>query len=221
MEWTAGEEQTLVSMAKTHSASLIAEAIGRSRNAVLGKAHRLGLSLQVDGLQKPRKARAKLPGHHLLRRSRPKGSCAFSLTQRAGALAALMAGASQGVAVGLIGASKQSLTKNWRHDPAVQAKASEILARALAEAKAAAESRTRLVRLQHEAAMAHNRRVLAGWGERNRSIVMRKLNGEALAVIGRDLGITRERCRQILVKAREQGVIAPPGVNLHNDRTVH
>lgn len=225
--WTTDRISQLEAMASSKTGTEIAQALGVTRNAVLGAAHRHGIKLcsprgsrdfsAMGRMSRGRKG-TKVPLGHPSRRARPARCAAYSLKERAGAVAAVLAGASYNTAASLVGASKVTVDKLWRRDPEVLAKAQEIFERAHREASARMEARRRLLSLQTETVMAHNRRVLAGWGERNRTMVLRKCAGETLAVIGSDYGLTRERVRQILVRAIQQGILAPPGVNLQNDR---
>lgn len=226
MEWTVEKHARLVSMAPHQTATEIGDALGCSRNAVLGRANRNGISLASEhkaarvfayrGGGRPKGT--KLPDDHPSRRSRPKGSHAFSLRQRAAVLAAQMAGASWARAASIVGASKQSAYQNWRHDPQVVAAARAILDEAHKDALQKKANRKRLLLLASAAVAEHNNRVLAGWGERNRTFVLRKLAGESLSSIAADYGLTRERVRQILMRAIDQGLRSPPGVNLLRDR---
>lgn len=230
MAWTKQQHETLARMAPDHSAREIAKALGITRNGVLGRAHRYGISINPN---RDRHAFArgnnhstggrrgkKLPEGHPATRSRPRGSHAFSLEQRAAALAARMAGASWRKSAELVGASAQILAKHWSQDPSVIGRATELFNQARAEALRVRLVRQRLLALEASAVAQHNARILSGWGERNRRWVERKLKGESLAAIAADFGVTRERVRQVLMRAVEQGLRSPPGVNLVRDRRV-
>lgn len=232
MIWTAEADAIVEQMAPDHTAAQIAKRLGTTRNAVLGRSFRRGLSLYHPNKSATPEQMAErgrlgssgrkgktLPVGHPSLHSRTKGSSAFSLRQRAGAVAALMAGSGYRLAAEIAGGSKVTLYKIWRFDPVVRAEAERIYAAAHADASARLAERRRMLDLQHNAAMAHNRRLLSEWGERNRSIVLRRCAGETLAAIGGDYGVTRERVRQICDRAIAQGLIAPPGINLRNDRS--
>lgn len=228
MLWTPEAHGRMIDMAPRHTATEIGAALGCSRNAVLGRANRHGVSLASDlkterahtfkrgGPGRPKGIR--LPEDHPSRRGRPRGSHVFSLKQRAAVIAAQMAGASWAKSAALIGASKQSAYLNWRHDPQVIAAALDVLAEAREHAAQQKRTRHRLQSLAAAAVAEHNNRVLTGWGDRNRTWVLRKLSGEPLSAIAADYGVTRERVRQILMKAVGQGLKSPPGINLLRDR---
>lgn len=229
--WTSEMHQKLVDLAPTHTARQIADEIGGvTRNAVLGRAHRNGVALKSEegkrrgfsSGQRPKVTGGRkgkfLPADHPCCKSRPRGAHAFSLEQRAGAVAARMAGASLNRSAKMVGAGFQILRQKWMHDPVVVERAKEILLQARADATREKEMRLSLLRARTAAVKAHNTSVLSGWGDRNRIWVERKLEGESLSSIAADYGVTRERVRQVLMRAVAQGLKSPPDINLLRDR---
>lgn len=59
LPWTQPEIETLARMWPSHQASEVAKALNRSRNAVIGKANRLGLERKISG--PTRKAASCIP----------------------------------------------------------------------------------------------------------------------------------------------------------------
>jgi hypothetical protein len=106
------------------SANQFAEAWGTTRNAVLGRAFRLGVSLRKAPTPRvitPRSGRG---------RGRPP---VFTNSQRSAAVAAVLAGATYRRAARLIGASDCSVW-NWSRNPETLGAAYRILAMAKADA---------------------------------------------------------------------------------------
>lgn len=210
------------------TSSEIAAELRVTRSAVLGKAHREGVKLPITdekianraarfgnrkGIKRPTQPEAWV-GY----RSRPFGGAAFTEAERLLAVAQYMAGMSGNRAARSVGASPQTLRKLWMQDVALVKKAAGIVEQARLDAKARAEKAEDERHRRTRAIMAQNEPILARLGTRDRDIVTRKLQGENLEAIGRSLGITRERCRQILMRAVGWGIVAPPGIQLTNNR---
>lgn len=229
--WTTAEANTLREMANAgRTGTEIAEALGKTRNAILGYCHRNGVRLpwtaekkaaQVRRNRRPRKPRPeqrtgkywKFSPEHPARSSRPFGSRAFQDQQIATAIAAHLAGLSMAKAAKMIGASHQSLSKHWLKDPALLALGTALFERAKAEAAIKAAEAHKVAEMRR-AAEAHrvwtnNRPILEAMPERHRAILERRIQGETLQEIGDDYGVTRERIRQIEARWRLAGLIVP------------
>lgn len=210
------------------TSSEIAAELRVTRCAVLGKAHREGVKLPLTeekraglasrfpnrrGVKRPPK-----PENWAGYRSRPKGSPAFTESERLMAVAQYMAGMSANRAARSVGAAPQTMKLFWMKDAALVKRAAGIVEQARLDAKARAEKAEDSRHRRTREVMAHNEPIIARLGSRDREIVRRKLQGENLEAIGRSLGITRERCRQILMRAVGWGIVAPPGIQLTNNR---
>ena len=58
--WTEEKTNQLIAIKDTHSASRIADILGTTKNAVLGKIHRMGLSNPRNEIKKPKKRKPEL-----------------------------------------------------------------------------------------------------------------------------------------------------------------
>lgn len=209
------------------TAAEIGAEIGYSRSAVLGKASRIGVSFPLTEDKEARRRervsatmrrqRAKPPAGWAGYRSRPRGASAFQPSERLLAISLHLGGLSQNRAAKEIGASAATV-KNWMADEELVAKARDLVFHAREEARATARKRAEAMANRSQQVMAWNEGVLRTFGDRNADVIRRRLNGEPLAVIARDYGITRERARQILMKGVKVGIKAPPGLRLLNDR---
>jgi len=103
--------------------------------------------------------------------------------------------------------------QNWRDDETLYAEAKAIAARLTEERlRAAAEAKVRadLARLDQLAAISkHNASVFPLLTERQRVVIQRRIAGDTLQEIGDDLGVTRERIRQIEGRCRSLGILLP------------
>lgn len=227
MRWTPDRHATLEEMAaEEKSAAEIARALGTTRNAVIGRAGRTGVKLSGQspgfaemGRKGGRPKGYKPPASHASHRSRPLGNSAYTLEERGAALAARLTGASWARSAGIVGASAITLHRNWQHDPEVKDAALAILQRAKRFAWKDRCARLALLDLQRQMVADHNADILAGLDNRVATIAHRRLAGEDLAAIARDFGFTRERARQLFMRAVHAGLKEPPGVAFLRDRS--
>lgn len=231
--WTIEQTETLVRMAlEGATGAQIAVVVGRSRNAVMGYCHRNGISLAIGpekqqeivarrtaALEAARAAQRehgpspRFPDGHAVFRSRPRGARAFTDVQIATAIAAHLAGMSMNKAAGSIGASPQSLKRNWMADPALMSLGRSLYERAKADAAERAAARARLQALHDGAERVRVETINAAFwpkmSERHRQILKGRLAGETLQTLGDRFGVTRERIRQIEVAWRVRGFEMP------------
>jgi hypothetical protein len=238
--WTAEQQAALVALAVAgKSGSEIAAELGVTRNAILGRAHRTGVKLPMDGRKrmiavmasadsrrvpkapKPQGAR-RYPDDHPMYKSRARGARAFTDAKIAVAIAARMAGQSLPKSARLVGASAQSLGKNWLSNPKLLALGRALYERARAEATQEAARKREIAAFEAETARLRTARInapiLAQMTPRHRLVCERRIAGETLQAIGDALGVTRERIRQIEAKWRLRGLIVP-GANPLSDST--
>lgn len=212
------------------TASEIGAELRVTRNAVLGRAHRMGIKLPMTEGKKAAMGalistgRARSKGRSSpaptarIREARPKGTSPFADREKVHAIAARMAGASWRRAAEEVGANYQTLKLNWMKHEALVAEARALLERAVDDAAQRRRERLAQIAEQRSFIQRHNENLLKGMGTRNADFIRRRLAGDSLAEIGRDHGLTRERIRQILMKGIAAGIKAPPGMNPMNDK---
>lgn len=215
--WSDATQAALEEMARAGATGReIAEALGTTRNAVLGRCHRTGVVLpmtarkavlcgkRIAGAAKPKAARK----FGTSRRGRQKGDRGYSDVQIAAVLAARMAGASRAKAARLIGCCVGSV-QNWEKIDTLQQVARGIYERAASDAALRAKARHDAEQSRRSALAAANERVLAKIEvERPRTakIARAYLAGHTGQHIGDELLLTRERVFQILAQAAAFGV---------------
>ena len=124
MGWCTPEREWMLrEYCAKFTAEQFAAAWGTTRNAILGRAHRLGISLSKS--PKPGKAR---------RREGGSGVHRYSLKIRAGAVAGVLAGASYRKAAATVGVS-DCAAWYWSRDPEIVLAATRLLARAIDDAR--------------------------------------------------------------------------------------
>lgn len=233
--WTAEEHAALVTMAGDGATGAeIAAALGKTRNAILGRAFRKGVKLPMDDVKAARMRKGRKPRpvreprepkatrapdfkrfgpNHPARQSRPWGQRAFSDDKIAIAIAARLAGASHNKAAKLIGAGAQSLVKNWMPKPELLALGQALFERAKADAAEVATVRRELEAFEAETNRLTIERInwpiLGRMPERHRQILELRIAGETLQEIGDKFGVSRERIRQIEVTWKIRGLIVP------------
>lgn len=210
----------------------IAAELGCTRSAVLGRAFRTGVKLPMDerkarladhGRRKPvAERREKFPPRHAIHRKRARGARAFTDAEIAVAIAARLAGLSGAKSAALIGASQQSLAKNWMRDASLLALGKALHERARADAAERAAQARELAAFAAEAQRLAvertNQPILGRMPERHREMLERRISGQTLQQIAHTYGITRERVRQIEARWRVEGLVVP-GVRPLSDAT--
>lgn len=218
MVWTEERHGQLVTLAQRGmTASQVAEELGTTRNAILGRAHRHGIKFLGARPLPPRRWQAasgrpkgsKPPPNHPMRRGRPRGARAFTDQEIATAIAARLAGLSYRKAAAMIGASAISLRQNWMKDASLTVLGRTLYMRAKADAAARAQAAAAQQKARLERIDAWNEGVMRRLPPRLASIAQRRLAGETLQEIGDDLGLTRERVRQLFKKAISAGLHYP------------
>lgn len=199
-----------------------------TRSAVLGFAHRNGIKFLMTE-RKASMGRAALrnrapkpmgskrfPEGHAVWRSRGWGERAFTDQEIAVAIAARLAGASRPKAGRMIGASAQSLAKNWETKPELMAKGVALYEAAKADAVEVARQRRELEAFRAEAERIERERIndpiLHIMPPRHRSICEMIIAGATLQKAGDAHGVTRERIRQIVVRYRAVGLVVPNAI---------
>lgn len=226
-DWTPDRQWELKCLAQAGwTAKQIADRWGISRNAVLGRAHRTGVTF-------PKKVRPKVEKPARVYRTtdevRAAKSAMFKRLHAEGklggksarprqfrleALALYYAGYSAEKVARIMGCYKVSVY-NWRSDAELVAQAKAIAERVLAEkatAKAAIDQAEAQRRSLISEINAERVAVLYHINPRLAVVCRRYLAGDRAEQIADDIGVSRERVYQMLGKAKASGVVL---VRLH------
>jgi hypothetical protein len=196
-------------------ASQVAEALGTTRNAILGRAHRTGVTFHGKRYKPPRKERAaripRAPGAP--RGGRRKGQYIKPRALILQCLALHLAGVSQVKAAKTFGVSFRSIGLVWKKDPVLMAEAQSIADRALAEARGVARERSAALKARQAAyqaeAAAFNEMVFKTLSPRQVSFLRAYVKHRNMAAAAEQFGVTRERIRQVVVLAERKGFVPP------------
>lgn len=215
--WTPEAQCRLEEFARAGlTGAQIAEALGVTRNAVLGRCFRTGITLPMTpdkevscrgkrGRGRPKGVSHVLRPDHPSRRSRPKGSRAFDDAQIAAAIAARLAGASLPKAAALVGASPGGL-KLWLAKPDLMEKGQRVFSLAKLDAASRRAEAYRKEEARKAAIRAWNEGIYRLFPGRNTEILRAWVEGDRGPDLGERYGISRQRVDQIVTKARRLGL---------------
>jgi DNA-directed RNA polymerase specialized sigma24 family protein len=209
-EWTPEKLDELRRLSSEgFSARQAGEKLGVSRNAILGKCWRIGLHMNGKAVRgdystpNPSRKPFKRVGYSRL------GPVGIPMDKRITALAVHYAGFSFRKTSERLGVSVGSLQK-WAQNPAVFIPAKKLGYQVRAEreavAKARAEAEARALEMRLQELSVINAPALDRLPFRHRQMMELRLSGLSLKDVGAHFGITRERVRQIEIRARSLGL---------------
>lgn len=216
MGWTPERIAVIRLNATTLSAAEIGGLLGTSRSAVLGYAHRNGISLAGPD-KKPGRPRRAGPGRPkgIKPKTRPASGLRHDHRTRLTAVAARLAGASYTKAARLAGCSPESIMNNWMKDACLVAEARPIAERAIAEAVLVAHRRAEVIRVKTERIKAWNRGIAARAERRHGIMLEAYIETGSMFDAAMIVGVTRQRIHQVVsryeashgfVPAKKRGV---------------